>query len=184
MMALYIQYTILFALINPPQPRPMGYVCCTQWKRDFQKVKFVLLIEGLATCLAAFGSPIFRTNYLQLSSSSIFLAIQILYHRFISWFGLYKFGLYDNLRASMQWNIKQEDLRTTSPAAGMVVATQSAVGATLVLRPPGTEPWKASRRHKEPMGQRKRRFHSSAWARTVWNYFWWFRNPAFTSWGW
>ena len=26
-----------------------------------------------------------------------------------------KFGLYANLRASMQWNIKQEHLRTTSP---------------------------------------------------------------------
>lgn len=59
------------------------------------------------------------------------------------------FGLYAKLSARMQWSRNQKRLRTISPAAGMVAATQPAVGATLVLRQPGKEPWKPMRGHKE-----------------------------------
>ena len=103
--------------------------------------------------LAAFGSRTFRTNCLQLSIFYVLLAIQILCHPFFLFST--KFGLYANLSARMQWSRNQKRLRTISPAAGMVVATQPAVGATLVLRPPGKEPWKALRAHKEPLGEGK-----------------------------
>lgn len=109
-----------------------------------------MLASAMQESLAAFGSRTFRTNCLQLSIFYVLWAIQILCHLFFLFST--KFGLYANLSARMQWSRNQKRLRTISPAAGMVVATQPAVGATLVLRPPGKEPWKALRAHKEPLG--------------------------------
>ena len=130
--------------------------------------KKIVLLIGVWRHASISHAGVIGSIWIPNVQSKLFTAINFLCYfgdpDFVPSFFLFstKFGLYANLSARMQWSRNQKRLRTISPAAGMVVATQPAVGATLVLRPPGKEPWKALRGAQGAAGWRKGRFHSSA----------------------